>query len=143
MATVAQALKKSGLDAARLELEVTENLWLQDADNVLDQLNQLRSMGVAITLDDFGTGASSLSCLTRFPFTAVKIDRSFVAEMGRDPKAQAMVNSIAALGKTLNLTVTAEGVETQAQAEALIAAGCDRVQGYLYGRPLSATAPIF
>jgi EAL domain-containing protein (putative c-di-GMP-specific phosphodiesterase class I) len=117
-------------------------VFVQDTENVLDQLRQLRAMGVVLVLDDFGTGSSSLTSLTRVPFDAVKIDRSCVARMEFDAKAGAMVKSIAALGKTLNLTVTAEGVETQAQADLLIAAGCNRMQGYLYGRPISATAPI-
>jgi diguanylate cyclase (GGDEF)-like protein len=143
VALVEQALSKSGLDPARLELEVTESLWLQATDGVLNQLTRLRAMGITIALDDFGTGSSGLSCLCKFPFDAVKIDRSFVAAMSSDTKSEAMVKSIVALGKTLHLTVTAEGVETRAQADALIAAGCDRVQGYLYGRPLSATSPVF
>ena len=143
VSVVEQALRKSGLDPARLELEVTESLWNQDPDGVLEQLIRLRAMGVTIALDDFGTGSSSLSSLWKFPIDAVKIDRSIVAEMSRDPKASTMVKTIVALGQTLNLTVTAEGVETRAQADALIAAGCDRVQGYLYGRPLSPTSHIF
>jgi diguanylate cyclase (GGDEF)-like protein len=142
VSVVQQALMQSGLDPKRLELEVTEGLWMQDTEAVLDQLTRLRAMGISIALDDFGTGFSSLSCLWRFPFDSVKIDRSFVTQMSVDPKAGAIVDTIVALGKTLNLIVTAEGVETRAQASALIAAGCDRAQGYLYGRPLSATAPI-
>jgi diguanylate cyclase (GGDEF)-like protein len=142
VAVVERALMASGLDAARLELEVTENLWLQELEGVTDQLTQLQAMGVSIVLDDFGTGSSSLSCLWKFPFNAIKIDRSLISEMTVDAKSDAIVRTILAVGKTLNLQVTAVGVETRAQADALIAAGCDRLQGYLYGRPLSATAPI-
>jgi diguanylate cyclase (GGDEF)-like protein len=140
---VAHALEKTGLDPRRLELEVTESLWAQDAEDALDQLAQLQAMGVSIVLDDFGAGSSGLTCLSKFPFDAVKIDRSIVAQMDRDPIADAIVKTIVAMGRTRRIAVTAEGVETRAQADALIAAGCDRVQGYLYGRPLSATSPIF
>jgi diguanylate cyclase (GGDEF)-like protein len=140
VAVVEKALNTSGLDPALLELEVTESLWLQNTDAVLDQLARLRQMGISIALDDFGTGYSSLTYLWKFPFDRVKIDRSFVSEMEIDPKAVAIVNTIVALGRTLQLTITAEGVETPAQAQALREAGCDQAQGYLYGRPLSATA---
>ncbi|WP_263354994.1 putative bifunctional diguanylate cyclase/phosphodiesterase [Acidicapsa acidisoli] len=140
VAVVQEALHVSGLDPARLELEVTESLWLQNTDVVLDQLARLRGMGISIALDDFGTGYSSLTYLWKFPFDKVKIDRSFVTEMEIDLKASAIVSTIVALGRTLDLTVTAEGVETQAQANALCEAGCDQAQGYLFGRPLSLKA---
>jgi EAL domain-containing protein (putative c-di-GMP-specific phosphodiesterase class I) len=130
------------LDPARLELEVTESLWLQNTDAVLDQLTRLRAMGVTIALDDFGTGYSSLTYLWKFPFDTVKIDRSFVTEMQLEPKAAAIVNTVVALARTLHLTVTAEGVETPDQAQALIAAGCDQAQGYLFGRPLSPEVAV-
>ena len=139
VAVVEAALHASGLDPERLELEVTESLWLKNTDAVLDQLAQLRKLGISIALDDFGTGYSSLSYLWKFPFDRVKIDRSFVTEMERDPKAMAIVNSIVAMGKSLHLTITAEGVETRDQAQALSKAGCDQAQGYLFGRPLSET----
>jgi diguanylate cyclase (GGDEF)-like protein len=140
VAVVQQALTTSGLDPTRLELEVTESLLLKDTDAVFGQLVRLRAMGVSIALDDFGTGYSSLAYLWKFPFDTVKIDRSFVMEMDLDPKAEAIVNTIVALGKTLNLKVTAEGVETPAQAEALALSGCDQVQGYLFGRPLPSSS---
>ncbi len=136
VAIVEQALKTSGLDPERLELEVTENLWIQNTDAVLSQLRRLRGMGVSIALDDFGTGYSSLAYLWRFPIDTVKIDQSFVREMGSEPKAAAIVNTIVALGKTLDLKITAEGVETTVQAEILRDAGCDLAQGFLFGRPL-------
>jgi diguanylate cyclase (GGDEF)-like protein len=139
---VDEALKSSGLDPERLELEVTESLWLQNTDTVLDQLTQLRSRGISIALDDFGTGYSSLSYLWKFPFDKVKVDRSFVSQMEVDPKAAAIVDTVVALGKTLDLTITAEGVETPEQAKALKLAGCDQGQGYLFGRPLSPDAAI-
>jgi diguanylate cyclase (GGDEF)-like protein len=147
---VKHALRISGLDPQRLELEVTESLWIQDTDSVLVQLERLRKMGVSISLDDFGTGYSSLSYLWKFPFDTVKIDQSFVREMETDPKAAAIVSTITGLGKTLGLAITAEGVEKPSQAKILREAGCDRAQGFLFGRPLSAasanalagTAPI-
>lgn len=138
VATVKNALRVSRLPAERLELEITENLWIENTDAVLEQLAQLKQIGVSITLDDFGTGNSSLKYLWKFPFDRVKIDRSFVKEMEGDPKAAAIVNSIVALGTTLHLTITAEGVETVAQARLLNDSGCDQAQGYLFGRPLSA-----
>jgi diguanylate cyclase (GGDEF)-like protein len=138
VSVVEEALRVSGLDPARLELEVTESLWIKDSGAALDQLSRLRRIGVTIALDDFGTGYSSLSYLWRFPFDTVKIDRSFVMGMETEPKAAAIVNTITALGKALDMTITAEGVETQAQAQLLRLAGCDRAQGYLYSRPLSA-----
>ena len=142
VAVVDKALKSSGLDPNRLELEVTESLWLQNTDTVLDQLARLRSKGISIALDDFGTGYSSLSYLWKFPFDKVKVDRSFVTQMEVDPKAAAIVNTVVALGRTLDLTITAEGVETPEQAKALKEAGCNQGQGYLFGRPLTAVAAV-
>jgi diguanylate cyclase (GGDEF)-like protein len=142
VAVVDKALKSSGLDPTRLELEVTESLWLQNTDTVLDQLARLRSKGISIALDDFGTGYSSLSYLWKFPFDKVKVDRSFVTQMEVDPKAAAIVNTVVALGRTLDLTITAEGVETPEQAKALKEAGCNQGQGYLFGRPLTAVAAV-
>jgi diguanylate cyclase (GGDEF)-like protein len=142
VAVVDEVLKSSGLDPCRLELEVTESLWLQNTETVLDQLARLRSRGIAIALDDFGTGYSSLSYLWKFPFDKVKVDRSFVTQMEIDPKAAAIVDTVVALGRALDLTITAEGVETPEQARALKDAGCDQGQGYLFGRPLSAAAAI-
>jgi diguanylate cyclase (GGDEF)-like protein len=139
-AAVKRALSTSGLDPARLELEVTESLWIHNTDSVLVQLGRLRKMGVTLALDDFGTGYSSLSYLWKFPFETVKIDQSFVREMEADPKATAIITSIVALGKTLNLTIIAEGIERPAQAAILREAGCDKAQGFLFGRPLSAAA---
>ena len=136
VSVVEKALRTSGLDPQRLELEVTESVWIQDTDSVLDQLARLRRLGVSIALDDFGTGYSSLTYLWKFPFDVVKIDRSFVSEMETEPKAAAIVNTIMALGKTLGVTITAEGVETLEQAQILRRAGCDQAQGFLLGRPL-------
>jgi diguanylate cyclase (GGDEF)-like protein len=140
VSVVKEALRTSGLHPERLELEVTESLWIQDKDSVLNQLIRLRKLGVSIALDDFGTGYSSLAHLWKFPFDTVKIDQSFVREMETQPKAAAIVHTITALGKILDLTITAEGVETQAQARILRKAGCDQAQGFLFGRPIPAAA---
>ena len=145
LATVAEALSESGLDASRLELEVTESLWLHDTEAVLEQLLQLRALGVSVALDDFGTGFSSLTQLLNFPFDKIKVDRSFVIQMGADLKAAAIVSTVIALGQTLDLTITAEGVETEEQARALQTAGCDEGQGYLFGpglTPMRASALV-
>jgi len=140
VSVVEEALRISGLDPARLELEVTESLWIQDPDTALDQLRRLRKLGVTIALDDFGTGYSSLTHLWRFPFDTLKIDRSFVIGMENEPKAAAIIHTITALGKALDMTITAEGVETAAQAQFLKQAGCDRAQGFLFSRPLTAAS---
>jgi diguanylate cyclase (GGDEF)-like protein len=140
VSVVKEALGTSGLDPERLELEVTESLWIQDKDSVFKQLSRLRRLGVSIVLDDFGTGYSSLSYLWKFPFDSIKIDQSFVRELESEPKAAAIINTITALGKIIGLAVTAEGVETPAQARILREAGCDKAQGFLFSRPLPAAS---
>lgn len=138
--TVADILKETGLPPHRLELEITENLLINDTEEVLSKLNRLRKLGVAIAMDDFGTGYSSLSYLARFPFSKIKIDRQFIRNMTRDPAMRAIVKTIIALGKSLDVTITAEGVETPQQAEMLRKFGCRQVQGFLYGHPEAADA---
>ena len=138
--TVASVLKETGLAPERLELEITENLLINDTEEVLSKLNRLRELGVAIAMDDFGTGYSSLSYLARFPFSKIKIDRHFIRNMTRDPAMRAIVKTIVALGKSLEIAVTAEGVETQEQAAMLREFGCPQVQGFLYGYPEAADA---
>ena len=139
--TVAQVLKETGLPPQRLELEITESLLINDTEEVLGKLNRLRQLGVSIAMDDFGTGYSSLSYLARFPFSKVKIDRQFIRNMTRDPAMRAIVKTIIALGKSLDVTITAEGVETQEQAAILREFGCPQVQGFLYGYPGAAEVP--
>ncbi len=136
--TVAEALKETGLPPERLELEITENLLINDTEEVLGKLNRLRKLGVAIAMDDFGTGYSSLSYLARFPFSKIKIDRQFIRNMTRDPAMCAIVKTIIALGKSLDVIITAEGVETEEQAAMLREFGCPQVQGFLYGYPGTA-----
>ena len=130
------ALASSGLAPARLELEITEGLLLHDSAKTLEQLAALKALGVKIAMDDFGTGYSSLAYLWRFPFDKIKIDRSFVAEMQDNAAIADILRTIALLGQTLNLEVTAEGVETQAQAKLLAEMRCDQFQGFLFGRPM-------
>ncbi|MBV8687797.1 MAG: EAL domain-containing protein [Alphaproteobacteria bacterium] len=134
-AKVEHILAETGLDPARLELEVTEGLLIRDAERALAILRRLQSLGVQISMDDFGTGYSSLSYFRIFPFDKVKIDQSFVREMIESPQAMAIIRSIIGLGRGLGMPVVAEGVETAAQLEALRAEGCDQVQGYLIARP--------
>jgi EAL domain-containing protein (putative c-di-GMP-specific phosphodiesterase class I) len=128
-------LKETGLSPERLELEITENLLINDTEEVLAKLSRLRQLGVNIAMDDFGTGYSSLSFLARFPFSKIKIDRQFVRNMTRDPAMRAIVKTVIALGKSLDVVITAEGVETEEQAEMLREFGCPQVQGFLYGYP--------
>ncbi len=131
-------LHETGLPPERLELEITESLLINDTEEVLGKLNRLRELGVAIAMDDFGTGYSSLSYLARFPFYKIKIDRQFIRNMTRDPAMRAIVKTIIALGKSLDVTITAEGVETEEQAAMLREFGCPQVQGFLYGYPGAA-----
>ncbi|MBI5128261.1 MAG: EAL domain-containing protein [Rhodopseudomonas palustris] len=129
---VISALAQSGLSPRRLELEITESLFLADSEANLATLHQLRSLGVRISMDDFGTGYSSLSYLRSFPFDKIKIDRSFVKDLIERPDCLAIVRAIAGLGRSLNITTLAEGVETVEQLQALRAEGCHEVQGFLF-----------
>ncbi len=135
---VANALKKSGLEGRHLELELTESTVMENVQAAVDTMDALSAMGVRIAIDDFGTGYSSLNHLKRFPISTLKVDRSFVQDITRDPDDAAMVSTIAAMGHHLMLQVVAEGVESEAQLDFLRKCDCDVVQGYLLGRPLSA-----
>jgi EAL domain-containing protein (putative c-di-GMP-specific phosphodiesterase class I) len=137
-ALVAVALADSGLPAARLTLEVTESVLVQDFDRVVGELARLRAMGVRIAIDDFGTGFSSLSYLRRLPTDVVKIDRSFVMELTEVDSTLTLVSSIIELARSLGLDVVAEGVETEAQRVVLERLECGQAQGYLFARPLPA-----
>lgn len=138
--TVVSALASSGLDPARLELEITESALLDDTAAVVGSLQRLRALGVGIAMDDFGTGYSSLSYLQKFPFDKIKIDQSFVRQMHGNAEAKAIVSTIASLGATLGMKITAEGVETPDQLAEIRERGCDYVQGFLTGRPMTAEA---
>jgi diguanylate cyclase (GGDEF)-like protein/PAS domain S-box-containing protein len=136
--TVAEALEAAGLEAGRLELEITENVFLgKDAAN-LKILHALRALGCRIALDDFGTGYSSLSYLRNFPFDKIKIDRCFVQDLPAASDSVAIVRAVTGLSASLGMTTTAEGVETPEQLEQLREFGCSEVQGYLIGRPYPA-----
>ncbi len=142
---VERALQLSHLPAHRLEIEITESALLQNNDRVVATLHQLRALGVRIALDDFGTGYSSLSYLRSFPFDKIKIDQSFVREIGTRPDCLAIVTSITSLARQLGMSTTAEGVETAEQLSELREAGCDEVQGFYFDRPkpLAATFEWF
>ncbi|MGA9090745.1 MAG: EAL domain-containing protein [Bradyrhizobium sp.] len=129
---VISALAHSGLSPLRLELEITESLFLAETEANLAILHQLRGLGISISMDDFGTGYSSLSYLRSFPFDKIKIDRSFVKDIAERPDCLAIVRAISGLGRSLNITTTAEGVETIDQFDWLRAEGCNEVQGFLF-----------
>ncbi len=138
--TVAAALSELGLRPSRLELEITETVLLHDTDLTLETLHKLRDLGIQIAMDDFGTGYSSLSYLRKFPFDRIKIDQSFVRELGTQADCIAIVRAVATLGADLGMAITAEGVETRQQLNTLERAGCTEVQGYLFSRAVSAAA---
>ena len=129
---IATALAASGLPASRLELEITEAVLIRDEDTALSILHQLRDIGVRIALDDFGTGYSSLSYLKRFPFDKIKIDRCFISDIAEIDGSAAIVQAVVNIAASLNMTTTAEGVETQEQRDKLRALGCTEMQGYLF-----------
>jgi EAL domain-containing protein (putative c-di-GMP-specific phosphodiesterase class I) len=133
---VKATLRATGLPAARLELEVTEGVLIDNPDRAMMVLSALKALGIRIALDDFGTGYSSLSYLQRFPFDTLKIDRQFISGLGQETQATAIVQVVGILGRSLNLSVIAEGVETQAQLTLLRAQDCDFIQGYLISKPL-------
>jgi diguanylate cyclase (GGDEF)-like protein len=139
-AAVQSALQSSGLPPERLELEITEGAMLSTDPHVLETLHRFRANGIRIAMDDFGTGYSSLSQLRSFPFDKIKIDRSFVAALGFNGEAAAMIQAIATLGAGLGMTTIAEGVETAHQAALVGAHGCTDIQGYLISRPIAAAA---
>ena len=138
--TVRRALEKSKLDPSRLALEITENVLVSEASSPWKTLDALRRLGIRLLLDDFGTGYSSLSYLKRFPVDALKIDRTFVDGLGQEAEDSAIVKAIIGMAKALEIGVVAEGVETDAQVECLRELGCQRAQGFLFGRPREASA---
>ncbi|MEN3290508.1 MAG: hypothetical protein V7634_4808, partial [Bradyrhizobium sp.] len=129
-------LLETGLAPDRLELEITEGVLIEDFERGLSLLRRLKTLGVRISMDDFGSGYSSLNYLQAFPFDQIKIDRAFVMNLGRNPQSAAIVRAVIDLGHGLNMSIVAEGVETLEQLGFLAEEGCDSVQGYLLGRPL-------
>jgi diguanylate cyclase (GGDEF)-like protein len=135
---VMQALTRSGLAPNRLEIEITESVFLEGVESTIDLLHRLRALGVRIALDDFGTGYSSLSYLRSFPFDKIKIDRSFVTNLDQDDSASAIVRAIVELANALNMETTAEGVEEPGVWQRLREQGCTSIQGYLFSKPLES-----
>jgi EAL domain-containing protein (putative c-di-GMP-specific phosphodiesterase class I) len=137
---IEEAAAANGVPTAMIEIEITESLLLKDSTAVRGALERLRELGCKIALDDFGTGYSSLAYITRFPPDRIKIDKAFVLNVDQSASDAAIANAILSLGSSLNLTVTAEGVERVGQLEWLRSRGCHEAQGFLLSRPLSAAA---
>jgi EAL domain-containing protein (putative c-di-GMP-specific phosphodiesterase class I) len=139
-ADVADALADAGLEAQFLELEITESMVMQNPEQAVQTLNEIKKMGVQLSIDDFGIGYSSLSYLKRFPIDSIKIDRSFVTDLPHNSDDAAIAQAIIAMAQSLNLKTVAEGVETEAQLTFLAQFGCDEIQGYFFSRPLEEDA---
>jgi EAL domain-containing protein (putative c-di-GMP-specific phosphodiesterase class I) len=136
---VENIVHQAGIEPGSLTLELTESMLMDDAEYAVRTLRALKAIGLKLSLDDFGTGYSSLAYLNRFPFDALKIDRSFVQEMHLQSNGAAIVDATIRLAHSLGMTVVAEGVESQQQLAALISSGCDQVQGYVFSQPLQIT----
>jgi diguanylate cyclase (GGDEF)-like protein/PAS domain S-box-containing protein len=136
VSTIQSALAESGLEAERLELELTESTIMGHGQEFVGMLTELKKLGVRVAIDDFGTGYSNLSYLSRFPIDSLKIDRSFVSEVATDPQHALLAQAVISLGHSLRLKVVAEGVETAAQLDFLRHHGCDEVQGYFFSKPV-------
>jgi diguanylate cyclase (GGDEF)-like protein len=136
--TVAGILKRTGMDPAALVLEITENVFIEDIERATTVLAELKQLGIRLALDDFGTGYSSLTYLRRLPIDVVKIDQSFIADIGLEQSGVTIVSAVTHLAHALGFAVTAEGVETDRQSDEVLALGCEYAQGFLYGRPMSA-----
>jgi diguanylate cyclase len=130
-----QILLDTGMPPHRLELEITESALIEDLQRALDTLRRIKALGVAIAMDDFGTGYSSLSTLQAFPFDKLKIDKSFVDKIGSRQQATVIVTAVLGLGRSLDIPVLAEGVETELQRKFLDGESCQQAQGYLFGKP--------
>ena len=136
--SVRDALSESRLEPNQLELEITEGVLMQDLPETMETLNILTKMGIGLSIDDFGTGYSSLSYLRRFPFSSLKIDRSFVSDITDSPDAAVLTKTIISMAHSLSMAVIGEGVEKVEQLDFLRAQGCDLVQGFHVGRPMTA-----
>jgi EAL domain-containing protein (putative c-di-GMP-specific phosphodiesterase class I) len=139
---ITRALAAARLPATRLEVEVTEAVLMHATETTVATLHELREMGVRIALDDFGTGYSSLSYLRSFPFDKLKIDRSFIQDLGENEGSVAIIRAIAMLADALNVTTTAEGVENERQLQQIRRLGFTEMQGFLLGQPLPAAKPL-
>jgi EAL domain-containing protein (putative c-di-GMP-specific phosphodiesterase class I) len=137
--TVVRALSNSGLEARRLELEVTESIFLRDASVARSALEQVMALGCTVALDDFGTGYSSLGYLRKLKFSTIKVDRSFVQGAAQNSKESlAIIRAVVAMADSLEMTTTAEGVESAEEAEMIRKMGCTKIQGFYFGRPMQA-----
>jgi len=137
---VAAILLETGFDGRQLELELTETFLMQDTRSTALVLAELKKLGLRLALDDFGTGYSSLSYVRRFPIDTLKVDQSFVRDLSSDPNDASVVSAVINMGKSLQMRVVAEGVETAQQLAFLEAQGCHEAQGFHFGRPLTAAA---
>jgi len=137
---VRSALAESGVAPSRLVLEITEGVLIDNPDEMVRRINDLHALGVRVALDDFGSGYSNLGYLQRFPLDKLKIDKSFVAALGRSSNGGVIIQAIVALARALGLSVLVEGVETEHQRVLLRLAGCDEMQGFLFARPAPAKA---
>jgi EAL domain-containing protein (putative c-di-GMP-specific phosphodiesterase class I) len=137
---VHETLMETGLAPSRLELEITENVFIDDFSRAISILSRLKTLGVRIALDDFGSGYSSLSYLHSFSFDKIKIDRTFIGDLEDNRHSMAIVRAVIDLGHSLSIPVLAEGVENAMQHAMLLGRGCDEVQGYLIGRPQAIEA---
>jgi EAL domain-containing protein (putative c-di-GMP-specific phosphodiesterase class I) len=138
-ADVVEALAASGLRPERLEVEVTESIFLRDASVARNALEQVMALGCSVALDDFGTGYSSLGYLRKLRFSTIKVDRTFVQGAAQgSAESLAIINAVVAMAKSLDMTTTAEGVETSEEAELIRNLGCDKIQGFYFGRPMTA-----
>ncbi|QKS30629.1 MAG: EAL domain-containing protein [Candidatus Accumulibacter similis] len=138
LVTLRRAIAEHGVNPAMIELELTESLLMEDVTLTIDLLQAIKALGISLSVDDFGTGYSSLNYLHRFPIDKLKIDQSFVRNMLDDPDDLAITKAVIGLGHTLGLRVVAEGVEQTEEMRVLAAAGCDELQGYLFGKPMPA-----
>jgi len=136
--TLRRAISDNGISANMIELELTESLLMEDVSSTIDLLHEIKALGISLSVDDFGTGYSSLNYLHRFPIDKLKIDQSFIRDMLDDPNDLAITKAVIGLGHTLGLRVDAEGVEKTEEMRVLYAAGCDELQGYLFGKPMPA-----
>jgi EAL domain-containing protein (putative c-di-GMP-specific phosphodiesterase class I) len=137
---IAQVLQSTGLAPEHLKLEITESTMMTNVDEAADILRRLRTLGVRVAIDDFGSGFSSLSYLRNFPIDQLKIDQEFIAGLERQGEARAIVRAVIALAQALQIEIVAEGIESSAQAAHLRSWGCELGQGFHFGRPLSAEA---
>jgi EAL domain-containing protein (putative c-di-GMP-specific phosphodiesterase class I) len=135
--TIARILGETGLAPHRLELEITERIFMEDRENTVSTLRRLKELGIRIAMDDFGTGYSSLSYLRSFPFDKIKVDRTFVSDLAAHSEYGVIVQAVVSIARALGMSTTAEGVETAAQYEFLAALGCDEAQGYLFSPPVA------